>query len=82
MNVETVNNPRKKNGDFGDIYCDVCGNNSSAYIKLSTSMPHRPYEAHVTIVCKGCLFKWDRLINKTILDDVVKKGIERRDSNV
>ncbi len=78
MNVETINNPRKSNGDFGDVSCDVCGNFSSAYVALSTAVFHRPYEIHKTVVCKGCLYKWDSLINKTILDDVVKKGIERR----
>ena len=74
MKVTTISNPRKPNGDFGDVCCDVCGSYSGAYVSLQTSVFHRPYEAHKTVVCKGCLINWEGLINKTILDDAVQKG--------
>lgn len=67
MKIETIKNPRKVNGDFGDVSCDVCGCYSGAYVALQTSVYHRPHEAHRTVVCKGCLLDWTGLINKTIL---------------
>lgn len=79
MLVEAINNPRKPNGDFGDVSCDVCGIYSSAYVALSTSVVHRAYEVHKTVVCKGCLLDWVDLINKTILQDVVEKGRRKGD---
>jgi len=82
MDVKAINNPRKKNGDFGDVSCDVCGTFSGALVALSTVMLHRPYEMHRTVVCKGCLLKWVTLINKTMLKDAVDKGRSKGDSNV
>jgi len=74
MLIELLNNPRKENGDFGDGSCDVCCNYSSAYVALQTSVFHRSYEAHRTVVCKSCLLKWVSEIDETILQDVVEKG--------
>lgn len=74
MLIESINNPRKDNGDFGDVSCDNCGSYSSAYVSLSTAMPHRTYEIHRTVVCKGCLLRWVAQIDKTILQGVVEKG--------
>lgn len=64
--VNTINNPRKENGDFGPIKCQVCENYSSAYVELKDNT--------YTIVCKGCLLNWVDLINKTILNDCIEKG--------
>lgn len=69
MIVTPRKNPRKNNGDLGNISCDKCGCSSGAYIELMTSVYHRPYEAHKTVVCKGCLLDWADLINKTILKE-------------
>ena len=74
MLVEKINNPRKPNGDFGDASCDVCGGFSGAYVALQTTMFHRQYESHRTVVCKGCLLNWVGQINETILGDAVEKG--------
>lgn len=63
MMIELINNPRKENGDFGDLCCGICGKYSGAYIKLSRY-----------IICGGCLDLWKNLINKTILNDAVEKG--------
>lgn len=82
MNATPINNPRKPNGDFGDVSCDVCGCYTSAYVDLRTSIPHRLYEIHSTVVCKGCLLEWIALIDHTILNDVVEKGRQRGDPNV
>lgn len=63
MIIKAVNNPRRENGDFGDINCDICKAYSSAYISLNG-----------LIICGGCLTSWLDLIHKTILDDAVRKG--------
>ena len=67
MIIQAINNPRKENGDFGDISCDICKNYSSAYISLDG-----------LVICGGCLDRWIDLINKTILDDAVRKGKAKR----
>ena len=82
MRIETINNPRKSNGDFGDICCDLCGGYSGAYVALQTVLYHRPHEAHRTVVCKGCVLGWTDLINKTILQDAVNKGRLKGDKHV
>lgn len=74
MKVTGINNPRKSNGDLGDIVCGLCYNSSSALLALETTVFHRPHEVHKTIICKGCLLDWVELINKTMLDDIVRKG--------
>ena len=70
-----INNPRKENGDFGDFCCSVCDNYSSAYLKIGSGTPDKH---EIVIVCKGCLLRWVGQIDKIILDDAVRKGIERR----
>jgi hypothetical protein len=77
MNVKAIYNPRKPNGDVSSVECDVCGKIGAAYIELMTSLPHRFYEAHKTLICKSCLDDWDKLINKSILQDVMD-SVERR----
>ena len=77
MKVKSIYNPRNPDGSVSDIACDVCGCIGAAYIELMTSVFHRPYEAHKTLVCKGCLNDWDALINKSILQDVMD-SVERR----
>ena len=77
MEVKAIYNPRKSNGDVSDMACDVCGKIGAAYIELMTSVFHRPHEAHVTLVCKSCLSDWGKLINKSILQDVMD-SVERR----
>lgn len=57
---KTVKNPRKPNGDLGDLKCDFCGCQSGAYVMV-----------HVfTRVCKGCLLDGEKAINETILSDL------------
>ena len=77
MKVRAIYNSRKPNGDVSDLGCDVCGKIGAAYVELMTSMPHRPYEAHKTLVCQGCLDDWTKLINEAILQDVMD-SVERR----
>lgn len=76
MKIEMIDNPRKPDGGFGDICCDLCGNFSGAYVALNTSVFHR------TVVCKGCLLEWADLINETILQNAVKRGRLREDQDV
>ena len=82
MKVTAIYNSRKPNGDVSDLACDVCGNIGSAYVELMTSVFHRPYEAHKTLVCSGCLGEWRRMINKSILQDVMDSVERRRRRNV
>lgn len=79
MKMEMISNPRKENGDFGDTCCDLCGNYTGAYVALNTTVFHRPYEIHRTVVCKGCLLDWVELINETILQIAVKRGRQKGD---
>lgn len=67
MLIKPVKNPRKENGDLGDIGCDVCGAHTGAYVKLI-------HLNNFVTVCKGCLLDWVAVIDKTILQDVVEKG--------
>jgi len=63
MDVKTINNPRKSNGDFGDFCCEVCGNYTGAYIVFKE-----------TNICQSCLLRWVDSIRNTILQDAVDKG--------
>jgi hypothetical protein len=80
MIVEFINNPRKENGDFGPVSCDLCGCYTSAYVEFLVSCPND--ELDDTVVCKGCLLAWVEQIDKIVLDDVIKKGRLRRRKNV
>ena len=77
MNVKAIYNSRRPNNDVSDIACDVCGEIGAAYVELTTGVAHRPHEAHRNLVCKSCLNDWDKLINKSILQDVMN-SVERR----
>jgi len=54
---EIIENPRKPNGDIGDLKCDFCECQTSAYVKLTTGSK----------ICKGCLYDTINEINKVIL---------------
>jgi len=54
----TIKNPRKKNGDMGDLECNCCGCHTGTYVTIG----------HVRI-CKGCLDDGVKSINKVILDN-------------
>lgn len=56
----TIKNPRKENGDLGDVKCDYCGKQSGAYA-LMECFDSSP------IICKGCLLDAVKEIDKTIL---------------
>lgn len=56
----TIKNPRKKNGDLGDLKCDYCGCQTGAYL-LMDCFNQSP------MICKGCLLDGVDEINKTIL---------------
>lgn len=77
MQIKAIYNSRKPNGDVSDLACGVCGKIGAAYIEFMTSMPHRPYEAHKTLICRSCLDDWANLINKSILQDVMD-SVQRR----
>lgn len=57
MNWTTIKNPRKENGDLGDLHCTLCKANSGAYIVLDLDM----------FICKGCLDDAIKAIDKEIL---------------
>lgn len=66
MVVTVVNNPRKENGDFGDVCCDMCGSYTGAYVRLLS--------VTIRTICKGCLIKWISLIDNCVLNDAIEKG--------
>ena len=82
MKIEMISNPRKPDGGFGDICCDLCGSYSGAYAALNTAVFHRPHEVHRTVVCKGCLLGWVDLVNETILQNAVERGRLREDQDI
>ena len=53
---DTISNPRKSNGDLGDLECDICECQTGAYIFFDG------YH-----ICKGCLLKGVKAIDDTIL---------------
>lgn len=57
MNWTTIKNPRKENGDLGDLHCTLCKKVSGAYIVLDIDM----------FVGRCCLEKAIEAINKEIL---------------
>jgi len=56
-----LDNPRKENNDLGDYKCDMCGEKSSEYLKITI------YK-HTARFCKGCLLNGVSMIDKAILD--------------
>jgi len=65
-----VNNPRLENGDFGPETCSRCEQSSTAYAFVGVW-------ANPFVLCKSCLLEAVELIDRTILDDCIKKGRER-----
>jgi len=64
---DIVQNPRKENGDLGDLKCDWCGKTSGVYAKIR--LQHNEPDRKIVIgsvVCKGCLFKCIDDINEGI----------------
>ena len=55
----TVKNPRKENGDLGDLKCSLCKCISGGYVVMGG----------VIRICKGCLQNGIDEINKTILSN-------------
>jgi hypothetical protein len=84
IHVKALYNSRKSNGDVSDWACDVCGKIGAAYIELLTTLPEYGREQHETYICGGCLSDWQRLINESILKDVMDsvERRRRRESNV
>lgn len=66
MKVTAIYNPRNPNGDVSDLACDYCEKIGAAYISLNG-----------LYICKGCLEEWGRLINKSILQDIMD-SVQRR----
>lgn len=62
-----VNNPRTEDGDFGPWRCDACGASNPAFVRMIIKNEN-------LLICKGCLEKGIKIINKTILEDAVHKG--------
>ncbi len=63
MNFMPINDPRTKDGGFGDYVCHRCGVKSTAYIKIQN-----------TVLCKGCLLDGVDVIDRTMLQDCIRKG--------
>ena len=55
--IKVILNPRKENGDIGDLECHYCQKKTSAYI-------HSPFYERI---CKGCLLKMVKMIDDSIL---------------
>lgn len=55
-----IKNPRKPNGDLGDVICDFCEVSTGAYLVLPN---------YGGLICKSCLLKGIDFINKIILTD-------------
>lgn len=62
MEWTIVKNPRKENGDLGELKCDYCGKHTGAYVILGVYLK----------ICKGCLEDGIDKINEAILSDVKK----------
>lgn len=56
-NIVSIKNPRKPNGDLGDLRCSWCGCQTGAYIAMDIN----------NRICKECLEDMVKEINKTIL---------------
>ena len=74
MITRTINNPRKPNGDFGDIKCGYCDSYVSAYIELISFNSNKMQDSSLIILCKSCLLDWVDQINETTLQDAIDKG--------
>ena len=57
FNIKIILNPRKENGELGDMNCTECGCKSSAYY----------YSPFYQRICKGCVLKIVKEIDKAIL---------------
>jgi uncharacterized membrane protein len=66
IEVRTFYNSRDQDGSVSDVACDCCGKIGAAYIEINNDL-----------ICKGCLDDWDKIINKSILKDVMD-SVERR----
>jgi hypothetical protein len=57
MEFEIIKNPRKENGDLGDIQCSFCGCHTSVYLFIN----------HGQTICIGCLDGHIDQMKKSIL---------------
>ena len=71
MKFNSINNPRTEDGGFGKQRCDRCSGVSTAYLEIEFTYPD-----HSVVLCKGCLLEGVEIINKTMLDDCIRKGKE------
>jgi hypothetical protein len=54
---KAIRNPRKENGDLGDLECSLCECQTGAYVELDDEL----------YICKGCLLDAVAEIDKAIL---------------
>lgn len=81
MNKPIVRNPRKPNGDLGDLDCSVCKGKSGAYLLLTEVELDEPcntigdlmYPTPIFFVCRKCLESWVDAINEEILNSCKKR---------
>lgn len=59
---KTVKNPRKENGDLGDLECSFCKCQTGGYVVMGALIR----------ICKGCLYDGINSIDKTILSCLPK----------
>lgn len=55
--IKIIANPRKENGDLGDMTCTECGCKSSVYY----------YSPFYQRICKGCILEIVKKIDESIL---------------
>ncbi len=65
-----VPNPRKPDGDLGDLQCAFCKSKSGAYAIIKYENMDLKASRYI---CKGCLSKMINLIDEGILN-TVKRG--------
>jgi hypothetical protein len=65
LSIQATLNPRKSNGDLGDLECDICKEKSGVYITLM-------FSTFPTRICGHCLQSWIDKINEKILNSCEK----------
>ena len=67
-----IDNPRTEDGGFGSLRCTVCKSKTTMLLQI-TELENQEYDSTLT-VCKGCLNWMIELINKGMINEIIKKG--------
>jgi len=69
-----INNPRTDDGGFGPVRCTLCKSKPTMLLQIVDIDYHIDMDGHKLTVCKGCLSWMIELIDKGVINEIIKNG--------